>query len=251
MVQQVLWNWKHSGLVVLAVLALVVMVGVPALAAPEAQMGAAIPNTITVTGSGEASGTPDVAYISLGVDISNADAGQAVTQANEQMNTLMEAISALGVAATDIQTSSFNVWPEDRYDPQTGTPTGERVYHVQNIVNITVRDIAQVGAVIDTGLKAGANSVNGLSFGIDDTSTLEQEARLKAVEDARTRAQQLADAFGVSLGAPVVIVESSGGGAIPQYAAARLEAVGGGGPSVSPGELSVSMVITVTFAIGG
>jgi uncharacterized protein YggE len=247
-------NWKRpgfTGIAVLVALALAVVLVLPVLAAPTAQTGAAIPNTITVTGTGEASGTPDVAYISLGVDITNPDAGQAVTDANAQMDTLVEAIRALGVDPADIQTVSFNVWPEDRYDPQTGAPTGERVYHVQNIVNISVRDIAQVGTVIDTGLKSGANSVNGLSFGIDDTSALEQEARLKAVDDARNRAQQLADDFGVSLGQPVVIVESSGNGTIPLYATARLEAVGGGGSSVSPGELSVNMVITVTFAIGG
>ncbi|MBZ0274714.1 MAG: SIMPL domain-containing protein, partial [Anaerolineae bacterium] len=144
-------RWKSLGIVGVVMLAAAAVLIVPAAAAPNYQMGGSIENSLTVTGSGEASGTPDVGYISLGVDITDANPGVAVSKGNEQMNTLSAAISALGIDAKDIQTTSFNVWPEDRYNPQTGNPTGERVYHVQNTLSITVRDISQIGAVIDTG----------------------------------------------------------------------------------------------------
>lgn len=243
-------RWKSLGIVGVVMLAAAAVLIVPAAAAPNYQMGGSIENSLTVTGSGEASGTPDVAYISLGVDITDANPGVAVSKGNEQMNTLSAAISALGIDAKDIQTTSFNVWPEDRYNPQTGNPTGERVYHVQNTLSITVRDISQIGAVIDTGLQSGANSVSGLSFGIADTAALEQEARLKAVEDARTRATQLAEAFGVTLGAPTVIIESFN--SIPSPVAyAAMQDIRASVPSISPGELNVNMTITVTFSIGG
>ncbi len=232
--------------VLLALLALLSLAGGPAFAAPAQQLGPV--NSITVSGTGKASGTPDVAYINLGVDNVAANVAQAVAEANRDMAAIIAAVRAAGVAAEDIQTQSFNVWPEDRYDPQTGAPTGERAYRVQNALSVTVRDIEKVSSVIDAALQAGADSVNGLSFGIADTTELEAQARLKAVEDARQRGAELAKAFGVTLGAPIIISESFGGGAPPMvYAQAGL---GGGGPQITPGQLSVSVQLTVTFAIG-
>lgn len=233
--------------ILLALMALLSLAGGPAFAAPAQQLGPT--NSITVSGSGEASGTPDVAYINLGVDTVAANVAQAVAEANQDMAAIIAALQAAGVAAEDIQTQSFNVWPEDRYDPQSGAPTGERAYRVQNALSVMVRDIEKVSPVIDAALQAGADSVNGLSFGIADTTELEAQARLKAVEDARQRGAELAKAFGVTLGAPIIISESFGGGILPPmvYAQAGL---GGGGPQITPGQLSVSVQLTVTFAIG-
>ncbi len=237
-----IFNWKVVGLVltVIAALSVALPVGAQDMSSPT--------NSITVTGSGQASGAPDVAYINLGTDTVNADVAQAVQQANDNMAAIIDAIVATGIAKEDIQTVNFNVYPEDRYGAD-GQPTGERVYHVQNALNVTVRDISQVGTVIDTGLGAGANSVNGLNFGIADTSDLEQSARLDAVADARQRAQQLADAFGVTLGDPIIIQETNTGGTPPPLYAAQASVAGAGGAQITPGQLQVSVQVTVTFAI--
>jgi hypothetical protein len=105
---------------------------------------------------------------------------------------------------------------------------------------------------MQTGLGAGANTLNGLSFGISDMKALEAEARTAAVADARERAQQLADAFGVTVGEVVSVSESFG--SFPLFAdfgGAKLDAIGGAAPSVSPGQLSVSVQVNLSFAIGG
>lgn len=207
------------------------------------------PPAISVSGQGEATGKPDVAFVELGIDVTNADVGAAIVQANETMRNVQAAISQQGIAEEDMQTVAFNVWPEDRYNDQ-GELIG-RIFHVQNILRIKVRDIAKTGDVIGAGMDAGANSVNSLSFGIEDTSALEAEARQKAIADARNRAQQLADGLGVRLGAPISVSESFGGGPIYAQRAVAAEAygVGGAAPPISAGQLTVTVYVNVSFAI--
>ncbi len=209
--------------------------------------------TISVSGSGEASGQPDIAYVNLGVDISNADISQALNQANTALAAIVSAIEGAGIATDDIQTQNYNVFPQENFDPRTGMATGERVYRVTASVNVTVRDISQAGTVMQAGLNAGANLVNSISFGIADTKALEAEARQRAVADARDKAQQLADAFGVSLGEVVTVVESFGPAVpMPQFdRAMAFAAADVSAPTINPGQLSVSVQVSVTFAIGG
>jgi len=241
-------HWKVLGTV--GITALVVLALISGTVTAQNVVGTAPVNSITVSGSGEASGTPDVAYVNLGVDTTDSDVGQAVENANQQIATIIAAIAETGVDEQDIQTTNFYVYPEDRYD-QSGQPTGERIYRVQNLLNVTVRDIGNVGAVIDAGLSAGANSVNGLTFGIDDTADLEQEARVNAVEDARQRAQQLAEAFGVTVGEPIIISEVTGGMFPPPVPyLAQDAAIGGAGAQITPGQLQVTVQVNVTFALG-
>lgn len=245
------FNWKiisTASVVALVVLTLFSAVGNRTVNAQN-NIGIGPTNSISVSGSGQASGTPDVAYINLGVDTIDPDVGQAVENANTEMAAIIVALTDAGVDPKDIQTTNFNVYPEDRYD-QNGQPTGERVYHVQNSLTVTVRDIANVGAVIEAGLGAGADSINGLNFGIDDTAALEQEARVNAIADARQRAQQLAEAFGVTLGDPIIISEVTNDFYPPPLPLAARADMGGAGPQITPGQLQVSVQVNVTFAIG-
>ena len=207
------------------------------------------PPAISVSGQGEATGRPDVAFVELGIDVTNADVGAAIAQANETMQNVQAAIGQQGIAEEDVQTVAFNVWPEDRYNDQ-GELIG-RIFHVQNILRIKVRDIAKTSDVIGAGLDAGANSVNSLIFGIEDTSALEAEARQKAIANARDRAQQLADGLGVRLGAPISVSESFGGGPvyIERAFAAEAYGMGGGAPPISAGQLTVTVYVNVSFAI--
>ncbi|HEX2908969.1 MAG TPA: SIMPL domain-containing protein [Phototrophicaceae bacterium] len=243
-------SWNRAGMISLTTLALLAVAVVPALAQVPTQSGGYFPpNSITVSGSGQAGGAPDVAYVNLGVDTTSANVSDAVNAANDTMAAIIAALQEVGVAAADIQTVSFNVYPQDVFNPQTGGPTGERNYNVSNQLSVTVRDINQVSDVIQAGLNAGATSVNSLSFGVADPTDLEQEARVNAIADARQRAERLAEALGVTLGSPIIVVENLGGGTVqPMYD--RVASGGVGGPQIAPGQLNVNVQVTVTFSIG-
>jgi hypothetical protein len=140
------------------------------------------------------------------------------------------------------------VWPEDRYDPQTGQPTGERIYHVDSTVIAKIRQIDRAGEAIELALDAGANNVYGLSFGIDDTSALEAEARQLAIQDARERAEQLAEQFGVGLG-KVLTINEAAYGPVMTYPTAFGMGGGEGAPPISEGALALNITVNVTYAI--
>jgi len=205
--------------------------------------------TINVTGSGEVFGKPDVAYINLGVDQADKDAGKAIDSANTTLTAIVKALSDAGVKDEDIQTTSYNIYPEDPTDPQTGQRSGDRIYHVTLAVSVTIRDISKVGTVIQAGLGAGANTINNLSFGIADTKTLETSARKAAVADAGNRAQQLAEAAGVTLGTPIAISESIGSVPVPMFNRAVDAFAASAAPQINAGQLSVSITVNITYSI--
>jgi len=207
--------------------------------------------SISVSGFGEATGTPDIATVQLGVSVTADTIGAAIEQSNQTVERVRQAVLGQGIAETDLQSINFNVWPEDKFDPATGQQTGERVYHVDSTLQVKVRDIGQVSEVIQTGLDAGANNIWGLTYGIDDSAALEAEARTKALEDAADRAQQLANALGVSLGDPIAVSELVGG-LSPFFGAEAAFARGmggGGGPPLSPGELTVQIQVDVMYGV--
>jgi hypothetical protein len=211
--------------------------------------GGTLVDTISVSGVGEAFGSPDIATVQLGVNVTNADIGDAVAESNAMMEAITAALVEMGVSAGDIQSTNFSVWPEDRYDPQTGQPTGERVYHVDSTVIAKIREIERAGEAIEVALDAGANNVYGLNFSIDDTAALESEARALAIDDAHERAAQLAEQFGVGLGEVVTISETTYGP--PSTYSAVFQGVGGGegAPPISEGTLALNVMVNVTYAI--
>ncbi len=228
-----------------------VLVGIVALVAlPALAQDNAVPptNSLTVDGIGQASGAPDIAYVQLGVQISNNDVVAGFAEANDSMQAVLDALREQGVAPEDLQTTGLFIYQDTIYDPQTGAPGETPIYRIGNTVNVTVRDVTQVSAIINTGVGAGANNINGLSFGINDRASLEQVARAAAVEDARSRAAELADLMGVTLGAPIIVVENNNDGASP-IAYDRMESAVGGGVPVETGQLNISVRVRVTFAI--
>lgn len=210
--------------------------------------------TISVSGFGETVGAPDIATIELGVEVEAPEVAQAIESSNEIVEQVTEALIGAGVATNDIQSTRFNVWREEGFDRLTGQPTDEVTYHVDSTVRVIARDIDQISSVIQTGLDAGANNVFGLTFGIDDTAELAAEARLLALDDAKDRAQQLADALGLTLGKPLVVSELAGGtpfSTVSEAAFLRGIGGGGGGPPLSPGELSVGVQVDVMYEVDG
>jgi uncharacterized protein len=247
-------QWKKSGLLALAVIGAAILVvgcqGIAAASPPAQNSNGGFPtNTISVSGTGTAYGQPEQATVMLGVSTTNADVSAAVEASNGTTQAIIDALKGLGIDEKDIQTINFSVWPEDRYD-NNGQPTGERVYHVDSMVQVTVRDLGKVGEVIDGGLGAGANTVAGLSFSLQNSGALESDARTKALDDARAKAQEIADALGVSLGDAIIVSETPIYGGGPVYGFDTAEGRGGAGaPPISPGEQSVGVTLNVTFAI--
>lgn len=205
-------------------------------------------DTVTVTGFGEAYGMPDMATVQFGYSTMNSEVATALSQANQAIERITSALTGAGLADTDIQTTNFSVWPEDRYDPMTGMPTGERVYRVENTIQVVIRDISMVSQVIETALDQGANNVYGLSFGIDDTSAIAIQARMAAVEDGRERASQLAGELGLELGEARIASETySTGNYLDTPEFARGLGGGGGAPAISEGQLVVRVQVNLTF----
>lgn len=156
------------------------------------------PRTITVTGTGLITMTPDLAYIYIGVETEDASATVAMEQNNAQAQAVIDVIKSFGVEAKDIQTTNFNIYPNPIYDEnynEIGT-----TYVVSNTVYVTMRDLEQLGDLLDAVVRSGANTINGISFDVADKSEAISQARLAAVEDARKQADELAGATGVQIG---------------------------------------------------
>ena len=221
-------------------------------AAPAPSAATTAPYVISVTGTGTAATSPDIADVTLGVETLASDADVAIRDNTDQMNAVSAALRDSGVAGSDIQTRSFNMWVEQIYGPDG--PTGEVRYHVNNQVSARVREIDRVGEILQRALEAGANNVGGISFGVEDTAALERTARDQAVADARAKAEQLATALGVQLGAVRQVSEAVQPVPFQHQAAFGFEAaaadLGGAAPvPVSGGEFTVSASLQVVFDI--
>jgi len=240
---------KTKSLIVLAVMTLALLVSAcgPATINQEAQP---IMRTLSVAGTGEAFLAPDIAYIYVGVHTEKMTAAEAVAENTTQTQAVIEAITDFGIEAQDVRTTNFSIWPMDKYDPLTGTPTGEKTYAVDNTVYVTVRDLETLGDLLDTVIQAGANTVNSIQFDVSDKDEALKSARAAAVKDAEAQAQALAEAAGLSLGEiqaigftdsqPYPIFDGKGGGGMAAEAAAV---------PIQPGQLTFSVIVNVTYEI--
>jgi len=201
--------------------------------------------TLTVVGTGSVSAVPDLAAVQIGVDTQATSAKQATRQSDRRLQAVIEALTAAGIAESDIQEAHYNLYAEERFDPATGQPSGEVTYRVSKGLSVKVRDLTQVGAVLTAVVEAGATSISGVTFSMADTTVLEATAREQAVADAKARAQSLAELGGVELGEVVAISEVIGGPGPVFYEPGGL----GGGESLQPGQLEVRMQVQVSFAI--
>lgn len=238
----------------LAVMTLVMLAGCAA-AQPQPKAEVRTENTITVSGIGEATSAPDLAYVNLGVRSSGTEVVPAVEEANRIMSAVVQALEAQGIAERDMQTTGFNIWSEEQFRPEMvleeGEPTEIQVrYRVENSLRVKVREIEKLAEIIQAGLDAGANQVAGITFDIEDASELEKIARASAVEELQARAADLAEKMGLSLGD--VLAVSEGSQSVPMMGVRfleREEAVGGGGPPISVGEMTVTVQVTAVFEI--
>ena len=207
------------------------------------------PRTVSVTGTGMVSITPDIAYISVGVHTEAPTASEAVDDNNTQTQKVIDSLTKSGVAAEDIRTSNFSIWPNQRYD-ETGQPIGTN-YAVDNTVYVTIRDLAKMGELLDAAISAGANTIYSVSFDLSDKSEDMKKARDLAVKNAQDQAAELAAAAGMELG-EIQSISYYDSGAAP-YMEYGKGGGGGEGPAmavpISPGTLQLSASVGVTYFI--
>ena len=208
---------------------------------------------IWVSGNGKVSAVPDIAILRLGIEAQEMSVAQAQSRAAEAMNSVMTALTANGVAEKDIQTQHFNIYRATRWDDMKRQEVVIG-YRVSNMVTAKIREIDNVGAIIDAVAIAGGDMtrIDGVSFSVDDPSAFYVAARQKAMVDAKAKAEQLAELAEVKLGKPTSISENAYF-PTPVYRQDFMEMAAGGAPAVetpiSPGEMEISLNVQVTYAI--
>jgi len=223
---------------------------------PFALIATAIPayaGSITIEGQGEVRAAPDMAMISSGVTTQGSTAREALDANTASMAELIAALKAEGIEARDIQTSGFSVSPNYVYSDardENGYSLPPKIngYQVSNTVSVAVRDLAELGSILDKSVTVGANTINGVSFSVADPAELYNEARKSAFADARKKAELYATAAGATLGEVETIVESQGFNSpqpYPMYA--RAEMAASAPVPVEAGEMSFAITVKVEW----
>ena len=229
-------NWPHTPAV---------------LAQDTAPVTPATARTITVVGEGVVNIEPNVARTNIGVEVLRPTVEEAAAENATIVDALLATLSELGIADADIQTSGYNVYAE-RYG--AGGPVGEEEvqYRVSNTVTVIIRDLDQVGEVLDASIKAGANNIYGVEFLLDDATAVRSDARKLAVENAKATAEELAALNGVQVGKILAISEVVGGaGGFYNNSISNLQ-IGVGGADrtpIQPGQLRLTMQLQLTYEL--
>ena len=205
--------------------------------------------TIEVEGTGRVAAPPDVADVQVGVVTQGATAREALAANNASMTALFEVLRRGGVADRDIQTVLLDVSPRYAETP-TPTPPGWEPkiigYEVTNSVQVTVRDVPNLGVLLDAAVQAGANQIQGISLQISEPEKLLDEARKRAMDDARRKADLYATAAGMAAGSPVSIQEEAGPS--PQPVPVALQSVSGEVP-IARGEQELVAKVHVVYEL--
>ena len=205
------------------------------------------PATISVTGEGTVSSAPDLATISLGVT-TTADTAAAAMAANSQaLTAVLDRLKSAGVAPRDMQTSNLTLNP-NWVSYNSGNSNKIEGYTASNMLTVQVRALGTLGAVLDSSITDGANTLNGVTFSVAEPRPALDEARKKAVADAIARATLLVTAAGAELGPIVAISEQSGfAQPMPMF---RMEAdAAAGSVPTAGGEVGLTATVTMVFEI--
>ena len=235
-------KWGLAGVA----LGVAVALTLPSLAQTSAPEPGTMERTVTVSGTATIRSEPDEATVTLGVRTDALTAEAAMRDNANRMNDVIQAVRRQGVAADDIATAWINLYP--RYDDSGISIVS---YTAENQVNVTVRMMDGIGAVIDAAIEAGANLSSGISFGLSDENAGVEGALADAVADARSKAVALAEATDAQLGAVITVVETG----VPtppilyrDYAYAG-EAAMAGAPPVEAPTIETEVGVTVTWEL--
>jgi uncharacterized protein YggE len=214
------------------------------LAAPA--LAQTMPPAISVTGEANVSVAPDQALIEGGVTSDAKTAREASEANNAAMGKVLLALKGAGIDEKDYQTSRLSLQPQFATPSKVSDRPGIVSFRASNRVTVKVRDITKVANVIDVLVGAGANEIGGINFTVTQASKALDEAREKAIADARRKAEIYAKAAGVTLGEPISISEE--GAPTPMFRGKMAAPMAAGAP-VAQGEETLSVTVSVTWAI--
>lgn len=239
---------KTKTFVISIVLLLAVLLS--ACSSPLGSAAQTTSRTLTVSGAGQISLKPDIAYVYVGVHTEKPSAAEAVSENNANTQKLIEALKAAGVDANDIQTTNFSIWQNTQYGPD-GKPSGTN-YAVDNTVYLTVRKLERLGDLLDAAVGAGANNINSIQFDVADKTQALSQARAEAVKTAKAQADELAAAAGVNLGA-IQSIQYFDASPSPVF---QGKGMGGGGAAsadvavpINPGQMQITVTVTLAYEI--
>jgi uncharacterized protein YggE len=218
-----------------------------ALPQPIAQQDSTTPRTVQVSGDGEMQVQPDTAVVRLGVQTDADTAQNALNQNNQKMQALVSSLKNAGIASKDIQTQTLRLSP--RYDNGGNNNSPTLVgYTASNIVEVHTSDLKSLGSLLDDAVKAGANTIENISFEVSNPENLTDQVRQAAVENAQHKAEQLAKLTGATLGSVLEIQETSRTPS-PVIEQAAAPAVSSAAVPISPGSQSISVQVQVTWTL--
>lgn len=235
--------------VCLTLAAAVLAVGVSACDATSGPVpagdGSAAARQVTVIGSGEVQGTPDTLTVSAAMEAIAADVTGALNQTSQRQQAVIDALTGAGIEAKDISTTQVSLQPQYNND---GTSIAS--YRASNAIDVKIRDAARASDILALIVSTGgdATRINSVNYSIADDSELVRDARTRAFEDAKDRAQQYAELSGLSLGDVISISEADGSQPppppVPMPRSAMAESV-----PLAPGEQSVGFSVTVIWEL--
>jgi len=224
------------------------IVMVVALAAASA-LAEAPQETVTVSGTGRATLTPDRFTFTVGVQSAAPTVEDAVAENNKRVQNVLTALKRAGATDKDIQTSNFNIWPQQDY----GEGKLPRIlgYQVNNSITIRSSKISDAGRLLGVAIAAGVNTSSGLNFEVSDPARGREQGLRAAFDDAKAKATLLAQAAGRTLGRALQISEGAQQNMPPPYPmrAAAMEARAGGDVPVESGTQELTFTVTATFEL--
>ena len=229
-------------------LALLYFAAAPRLtpAALASETTAASARSVTVVGEGVVNIEPDVATARIGVVVLRATVKEASSEANATMQEVKAALLAQDVEEKDIQTRHFDISAE-RYGPEGLLPEDQVQYRVRNTAYVTMRDLDNIGGVLDAAIEAGANDIGNVRFSLENPAAVESEARALAVAGARAKAEELAGLIGATVGEATEISEIIGhGGGFFNNSFSEMAMADS---AFSIGELTLAMQLQVTYRL--
>lgn len=241
-------NTKTAGISLVSLILFLFFIKIFDISYPFKVTITSAPQDLAVVGEGKVEVVPDTAYVDVGITVSNSLNIEEARNKIDSINTeLIKAVKKLGIDPKEIKTTNYSVYPTYSYENNTSKITG---YDGNATITVKTKKTDLVPSIIEEATKAGANQINNTRFVVDDPALYREEARAKAIKNAKDQAAKLAQSLGIKLGKVTNIVESLNGESNPRpmmYAGASDLKTGGSAPTLEAGSETVTLTVTLYF----
>lgn len=208
------------------------------------------PSIVTISAEGKVTAVPNIATVQIGTTTMRMTVAEAQAENTKKMNDLITAVKKEGIVDKDIKTSDYSIYPQYDWNGNKNVLSG---YNVNQTLTLKIRDTKKINTILKLAGEKGANSISNLNFEIDDQDSLKEQAREKAIANAKDKAEKLAKSLGVKLNKIVSFSESTDASIYGGYTAKYAEGMGFGGggaaPSIQTGENEIKVFVNITYEI--